>query len=151
MQRSSWVIWMTYSGSLYSIDFTAPGRINLPGPGALTGTFGAQSSYIRSLVAGIRQIERTQDFSCPSGAFEEQVELTLPSNMKIGTLPGAAQIESPFGRFTAGHEIKDGRLLIVRRLDIPRTRTVCNAADHVELRKFAVAIDRELRRQVLYR
>lgn len=137
-------------GRLYSVDFTTPGRVSLPGPGALTGTFGAQSSSIRSFVAGVRQVERTLDFSCPSGAFEELLELTLPANMKIGALPGAAQIESPFGRFSASHEVQEGRLLIVRRLEIQRTRTVCNAADHVELRQFATAIDRELRRQVLY-
>lgn len=135
---------------LYSIDFTIPRRVSLPGPGALTGTFGAQPSSIRSFVTGTRQVERTLDFPCPSGAFEEQVELALSPNMEIGALPGTALIQSRFGSFTASHEVREGKLLVVRRLAIERTRTVCNAADHAELRQFAAAIDRELRRQILY-
>lgn len=70
--------------------------------------------------------------------------------MKVTTLPKAASVESPFGRFTASYELKDGRLLVARRLDFTSTRAVCTAADSTELHKFATAISQQLRAQIVY-
>lgn len=135
---------------ILAIDFSSPGLVNLPGPGALSTSFGLQGLGIRSFVTGVNQITRNLDFPCPAGGTEEVLALTLPEGMKITTLPAAATVESAYGRFTSKPELKDGQLIVSQTLEIKRPRTVCTAADHVELREFAASIDRELRKQILY-
>jgi transglutaminase-like putative cysteine protease len=137
--------------NLLTIEFNSPGRISLPGPGALTGGFGASGpSPGRGFSTGMLQLERKLDFPCPAGGSEQRLELTLPEGMKITALPPAADIQSSHGRFTASYEVKDGKLLMAQKLDLKQPASVCTATDYAELRKFATAIDRELRRQVLY-
>lgn len=137
--------------NLLTVEFSSPERISLPGPGALTGSIGAQGPGPgKAFATSILQLERKLDFPCPTGGAEQQLELTLPADMKITNLPGAADIQSSHGRFTASYEVKDGKLVTIQKLDLKQPATVCTAADYAELRKFATAIDRELRRQVLY-
>jgi hypothetical protein len=138
------------SRDLLTLDFTVPNRISLPGPGALTGRFGAGQTPGTTFSASVLQVERKLDFMCPGGGDEQHLELALPSGMKITSLPGAADIESPYGRFSASYEVKDGKLVMVHKLDLRQPATVCTAADYPELRKFAAAIDRELKKQILY-
>lgn len=137
--------------NLLTFEFTTPERISLPGPGALTGSFGASgASPGKAFANSIMQLERKLDFPCPTGGMEQQIELTLPANMKITSLPPAADVQSPYGRFTATYEVKDGKLVTVQKMELKQPASVCTAADHAELRKFATAIDREVRRQILY-
>jgi transglutaminase-like putative cysteine protease len=133
-----------------AIEFSSPGLVNLPGPGALTTSYGLQGLGIKSFVSSMNQIARTMDFPCPAGGTEEALSLTLPAGMKITSIPAAANVESAYGRFTSSAEVRDGKLLVTQKLDVKRPHMVCTAADHVELRKFATAIDRELRKQILY-
>jgi transglutaminase-like putative cysteine protease len=136
--------------NLLTIDFTVPGRINLPGPGALTGAIGMQGSDAKSFVTNALRMERKLDFPCPAGGSEDRLELALPEGMKITNLPGPADITSPYGHFTAGYEVQEGKLVIREQLDLHRRQTVCTAADDAQLHKFATAIDHELRKQILY-
>lgn len=137
--------------NLITIDFTMPGRVSLPGPGALTGAFGAAGAGPgQSVTARLLQLERKLDFPCPAGGGEQRVELTLPEGMKITSVPPAADIKSDYGHFVASHEVKDGKLIMVQKLHLTQPATVCTAKDYAALRQFATAIDRELRRQVLY-
>ncbi len=135
---------------LLTLEFTTPRRINLPGPGALAGNFAVGEGPGRSFVTAALQLERNMDFPCPTGGSEQQVELTLPANIKIISLPAAADVKSAYGHFTSSHEVKDGTLVMKQKLALTQPATVCTAADHVELRRFATEIDRELRRQILY-
>ncbi len=136
---------------LMVVEFTVPGRISLPGPGALTGSIGAGGMEPgRSFVTAALSLERKFDFACPAGGSEKRVELTLPPGMKITALPPATDVQSRHGRYTASHEVKDGKLFIVEKLAMTQPATVCTAEDGVELRKFATEIDRAVRRQVLY-
>jgi hypothetical protein len=138
------------NSNLISVAFNTPARVNLPGPGALTSNFGPQSSTAKSFVTSVLQIERKLDFPCPTASSEDALELVLAPGMKITAMPAAASIDSPYGRFTTSYDVKDGTLLVTEKLALQRPRTVCTAADHTELRKFATAIDRELRKQILY-
>lgn len=136
---------------LLTLEFSTPGRVVLPGPGALTGNFGANGTGPgKSFATAMLQLERKLDFPCPVGASEQHVELALPDGMKITSLPPAADVQSPYGRFTATHEVQDGKLVMVQKLALTQPASVCTATDHAELRKFATAIEREVRRQVLY-
>jgi transglutaminase-like putative cysteine protease len=131
------------------LGFKTPLLVSVPGPGALSTTFGLplQQSFANSTL----QVDRKLDFPCPKGTrIEENVELSLPSQITITNLPKAASIESPYGRFVASYEVKEGKLLVNRRLELTPARPVCTAADAVELRKFAAAIGQQLRAQVLY-
>ncbi|MEO6080110.1 MAG: DUF3857 and transglutaminase domain-containing protein [Steroidobacteraceae bacterium] len=132
-------------------EFKIPQRINVPGPGALATSFGMPTMASgQGFASSMLQLERKLDFPCPTSGADEILELTLPAEVTITTLPKAASIESPFGRFSATYEVKDGRLRMNRRLDITTPRAVCTAADSVELRKFATAISQQMRAQVLY-
>jgi transglutaminase-like putative cysteine protease len=133
-------------------EFTTPQRITLPGPGALTTSFGMPlPAGAQAFANSVLQVERTLDFPCPEGVGTEEVlDLTLPPEVKITTLPKAASVESPFGSFTVTYEVKDGRFVMNRRLDIKSPRAVCTTADTAELRKFATALGQQMRTQVLY-
>jgi transglutaminase-like putative cysteine protease len=135
-----------------SFELKLPGLVNVPGPGALSGSIGmALTSPIQSGASSMLKLDRKLDFACPEGAgIEESVELTLPAGFNITMLPKAADIESAFGRFTASYEVKDGKLLVTRKLDSTPPRAVCTAADSAELRKWATAISQQMRAQILY-
>jgi len=136
---------------LMAVEFTTPRRISLPGPGALTGNFGASAiNPGRTFATATLLMERKYDFPCPVGGSEQRIELTLPASMKITSLPPAADVQSRYGRYTSSHEVKDGKLIIVEKLAMTQPATVCTAEDHAQLRTFATAIDREVRRQILY-
>src|SRR5690606_462797 len=136
---------------LMTVEFTTPRRISLPGPGALTGNIGAGGMNPgRSFATSMLLMERKYDFPCPAGGAEKRIELTLPASMKITSLPPAADVQSRYGRYTASHEVKDGKLIIQEKLALTQPATVCTAEDHAQLRTFATAIDREVRRQILY-
>lgn len=133
-------------------EITLPRQINIPGPGALSGTIGmATLSAIQSSANTMLQTERKLDFPCPERAeIEESIELTLPAGLTITTLPKAADLVSAYGRFTATYEVKDGKLLLNRKLDSTPPRAVCTAADSAEVRKWAAAISQQMRAQMLY-
>jgi transglutaminase-like putative cysteine protease len=131
------------------LDFKSPQQLNVPGPGAMTASFGLP--LFQAFATSALQVDRKLDFPCPAGAgIEEIVELMLPPEVKITSLPKAANIESPFGRFTTSHEVKEGKLLVNRRLEFTLARAVCTATDSVELRKFANSVSQQMRAQVLY-
>jgi transglutaminase-like putative cysteine protease len=136
----------------FVFEFNTPQRVNVPGPGALATAFGMPlPSGPGAFSAAILQRERTLDYPCPeSTGAEDVLELTLPPEVKITTLPKAASVESPYGRFSATYEVKDGKLLVRRILEVIQPRAVCTTADSPELRKFATAISQQLRAQVLY-
>jgi len=135
----------------FVFEFRTPQRVNVPGPGALPTSFGMPSpSGAQSFSASVLQLDRKLDFPCPTDGTEEQMELTLPAQVKITSLPKAASIESPYGRFVATYTVKDQQLVVNRRLDLTPPRAVCTAADTAELGKFATAISQAMRAQILY-
>jgi len=136
----------------FVFEFKALQRVNIPGPGALTGPYGMSLSLgARSFATSALQVERKLDFPCPDGVGVEEIfDLTLPAEMKITNLPRAADLASPYGHFADSYEVKDGHLLMDRRLELTPPHAVCTAADGVELRKFATAINQQLRAQILY-
>ena len=135
----------------FVFEFRTPQRVNVPGPGALPTSFGMPSpSGAQSFSASVLQLDRKLDFPCPTDGTEEQMELTLPAQVKITSLPKSASIESPYGRFAATYTVKDQQLVVNRRLDLTPPRAVCTAADMAELRKFATSISQAMRAQILY-
>jgi transglutaminase-like putative cysteine protease len=134
-----------------AFDFSVPMRLNVPGPGALPQSVGITLASPATFVASIlRQPERKQPFVCPGGTMEEQQELKLPDTVRITSLPAGADIKTDYGHYSASYEVKDGVLRFTRKLESRRPRTVCGEADFAELRKFANAVNQELRRQILY-
>jgi transglutaminase-like putative cysteine protease len=133
-------------------EFSTPQRVNVPGPGALATAFGMPlPSGAGAFSASVLQRERTLDYPCPEGSgVEDLLELAMPAEVKITTLPKPASIESAYGRFNATYEVKDNKLLVRRTLDVTPPQAVCTTADSPELRKFATAISQQLRSQVLY-
>jgi len=135
----------------FSFEFKTPMRVNMPGPGALATSFGMPlPSGAQTFAGQMLQQERKLDFPCPSGSTEERLELALPAEIKITSLPSASTVDSPYGRFAASYEVTDQKLSIVRKLDFSPAKPACTAADAVELRKFATSISQQMRAQVLY-
>lgn len=134
----------------FTITFTTPDRVTLPGPGALDGQIGGYGSEISTAIAGLLQVDRKLDFPCPVGGMEQQLELSLPEGMKISSMPGPADITSAYGSYKSRHEVREGKLLVTRDLQLRRPQTVCTATEYAELRRFATAVDADLRKQILY-
>lgn len=134
----------------FTITFTTPDRVTLPGPGAIDGQIGGYGSEIGSVVTSLLQVDRKLDFPCPAGSMEQQLELALPEAMKVSSLPGPADITSAHGSYKSSHELRGGKLLVTRHLQLRRPQTVCTSAEYAELRKFATAVDADLRKQILY-
>jgi hypothetical protein len=132
-------------------QFKVPARVNLPGPGALTGVFGIRPpADLGALIGFIMQQERKLDFPCVSGSFDEQVELTLPPDFKISNLPRPAKVDSALAGYASTYTQQDHKLIVTRRLELRYPHVVCNNADSIELRKFATSVGQDLRAQILY-
>jgi transglutaminase-like putative cysteine protease len=133
------------------VEFKTPARVNIPGPGAITGAFGILPLLdIGSFAAGTLRVERKLGANCLNTGLDERVELTLPAEVKITTLPRPATVTSPLGNYTSTYTQDQNRLVIARQLELQHPQVVCNAADSTELRKFATAISQDLRSQILY-
>jgi hypothetical protein len=51
-----------------------------------------------------------------SEAFTEVVRVKLPSGFEVDEMPDSARLETPFGKYTATYEVKDGQLIFTRSL-----------------------------------
>jgi transglutaminase-like putative cysteine protease len=132
-------------------EFRTPNRFTLPGPGAISGAFGIRSLMeISDFTAYAQLLERKLEFPCLGAAYDEQVELTLPAEVKITNLPRGANLASPLGNYVSSYAVDQNRLTISRKLDLKYPRATCGNAESVEQRKLAAAIAQDVRSQILY-
>jgi hypothetical protein len=54
----------------------------------------------------------------PAIAYSETVTIKLPAGFDVDEMPDAAELNKPFGNYTASYEVKDGSLIFKRSLVI---------------------------------
>jgi hypothetical protein len=67
-------------------------------------------------------------------AFREIVRVKLPSGFEVDEMPDSAKLETPFGKYSATYEIKDGQLIFTRQL-VVQAGTI-PAAQYSSVREF---------------
>ncbi|HKF57192.1 MAG TPA: DUF3857 and transglutaminase domain-containing protein [Blastocatellia bacterium] len=59
---------------------------------------------------------RKQPVILNSNALDEEVKVKLPSGFDVDELPDPAKLDTPFGRYSASYQVKDGYLIFTRKL-----------------------------------
>ncbi len=67
-------------------------------------------------------------------AFREIVRVKLPSGFEVDEMPDSAKLETPFGKYSATYEVKDGQLIFTRQL-VVQAGTI-PAAQYSSVREF---------------
>ena len=67
-------------------------------------------------------------------AFTETVRVKLPSGFEVDEMPDATKLETPFGKYSATYEVKDGHLIFTRSL-VVQASTI-PAAQYPMVREF---------------
>jgi transglutaminase-like putative cysteine protease len=136
---------------VYRTDFQLPGYAQLPGPGAIQVPLGLGGfSNIASTFEAFGA--ETRDFAVPfpSRHVIETTTITLPDGVKVSHLPQPVHIASAFGDYRSNY-VSDGRNIVVTRdLEISIPGGLIQPDQYPELRKMALAVQRDLHRQLVY-
>lgn len=137
----------------YTLEFAAEEFVRLPGAGAFSpyaawpgeapvyGFFA--SSNVRDMGA--------EKFSCHGGRSEELLEIELPKNMKVLSVPKPAKIKLGYQTYESSMVLK-GRQLTVKRSVIDTTPgVVCDAKVAAEYFDMAQKVSKDLGAQIVYK
>ena len=69
-----------------------------------------------------------------SNSFNEKVTVNLPSDFVVDEMPDAVKLDTPFGKYSASYEAKDGKLFFTRSLST--TRMTVSVDRYNEVRSF---------------
>ena len=138
----------TYS---YGVKYKISDAINLPGPGATSikspfDGVGEVSSYI----SGVGDPDPTVSFTCSGGFAKSVVTISLPRDVKVLAMPRDAEIRGKYQTYKATYQAKDGTVTAVRQIEDRTPGPVCAPAVAADYKKFAIAVRKDLRRQLLY-
>ena len=138
----------TYS---YGVKYKISDAINLPGPGATSikspfDGVGEVSSYI----SGVGDPDPTVSFTCSGGFAKSVVTISLPRDVKVLAMPRDAEIRGKYQTYKATYQAKDGTVTAVREIEDRTPGPVCAPAVAADYKKFAIAVRKDLRRQLLY-
>ena len=79
--------------------------------------------------------------------IQDEVEIVLPGETRVVTLPQDREISSPFGSFKSVAEEKDGTVRITRTLTLHPRRV--KVEEYSEFRQFCNDVDRARREKVI--
>ncbi|MBA2736931.1 MAG: hypothetical protein H0U50_09130, partial [Pyrinomonadaceae bacterium] len=65
--------------------------------------------------------KRNHPVELDSNAMKETIVFTLPQGFIVDEMPDAVKLETPFGKYAASYEMKDGKLYFSRSLTTRRT------------------------------
>lgn len=77
---------------------------------------------------------RTQPVVLDAEAFSETAHIKLPEGFEVDETPDPVKLQTPFGTYTAGYEVKDGTLVFTRAMVLERS--TLPAADYAAVRAF---------------
>jgi hypothetical protein len=135
----------------YRTEFHVPGYAQFPGPGAIQVPLGIGGfSNIASAFQALGVEARDFAMPFPSRHVIETTVITLPEGVAVAHLPKAVNIASPFGDYLSSY-VSDGRHITVRRdLSISNPGVLVQPSQYPALRKMALAVQRDLRSQLVY-
>jgi len=82
----------------------------------------------------LREKTRTQPVMLDAEGFEETVKVRIPAGFRVDELPDPVKLQSPYGRFEARWDHKDGAVTLQRHWEIPLL--LVPASEYPQLKKF---------------
>jgi hypothetical protein len=82
--------------------------------------------------------QRSNPIELESNSMRETIAYSLPAGFVIDEIPEAVKIDSQFGSYSANFEVKDGKLLINRKITL--RRSIIEPARYSEVRNFFTKI-----------
>jgi hypothetical protein len=119
--------------STFSIDaeLDAPQYAQIKGSGLIVFK---PSIVNRREGVSLTEPERTWPIVFEAQALREAVYIAIPQGFKVDELPDPAKLETPFGKYTAAFEVKNGEVVFTRAMEI--RPTVVPAAQYGKVREF---------------
>jgi hypothetical protein len=71
----------------------------------------------RSEFLALNDSVRTQPVVLSSRAYRETVKVKLPAGFEVDELPDPVKLDTPFGQYSAGYEVREGQLFFSRSLN----------------------------------
>jgi transglutaminase-like putative cysteine protease len=135
----------------YTSQFTLPGYVQLPGPGAFVvpAGFGSFAS-IAATFELLGPAERQLPMPLLGKRVEEVTTLQWPAGFKPTAVPRDAQIDWTHGRYTVKVLAEATQLTITRVLELTPPGPQLRPQDYPAFRQFGQAVMRDLRAQVVY-
>ena len=135
----------------YGVKYKISDAINLPGPGAtsIKSPFDGVGE-VASFIADVSEPNPTVNFMCSGGFSKSVVTISLPKDVKVLAMPRNAEIKGKYQTYRATYEAKDGTVTAVREIEDRTPGPVCAPAVAADYKKFAIAVRKELRTQLLY-
>ena len=130
--------------------FTLDPISNIPGNGAITIPIGLSKGAIN--YKGEVRPEETAEFPfrCQSAYFEENTQLTFPSNVKVSKIPVAVSYVANGINYQTHYTLKDNAVTVKRSLGIDRPSVVCGSKDLENWKVFHKVLKHDLRSQIIY-
>jgi transglutaminase-like putative cysteine protease len=135
----------------YGVKYKISDAINLPGPGAtsIKSPFDGVGE-VASFIADVSEPNPTVNFMCSGGFSKSVVTISLPKDVKVLAMPRNAEIKGKYQTYRATYEAKDATVTAVREIEDRTPGPVCAPAVAADYKKFAIAVRKELRTQLLY-
>ena len=135
----------------YGVKYKIADAINLPGPGAtsIKSPFDGVGE-VSSFIGGVSDPDPTVNFTCSGGFSKSVVTIKLPKDVKVLAMPRNAEIKGKYQTYKATYQAKDGTVTAVREIEDRTPGPVCAPAVAADYKKFAIAVRKELRTQLLY-
>lgn len=135
----------------YTTQFELPDYAQFPGPGALRVPSGLTSfSSISVAFEPFGPTTRQSPLVFFGRHISEKVEINLPNDVKVASLPKPVQITSPFGTYTSDYSQTGQSITVTRTLDITTHSSLIDVGQYSELRKMALAVKRDIATQFMY-
>lgn len=135
----------------YSTDFTLPGYVQLPSPGAFVVPQGFGS--VTNIAATFEQLglaQRTLPMPLPGRRVQETITLQLPADLKPTALPRGAHLKWAHGSYESSVKAEGSTITISRVLELSLPGPLLMPQDYPEFRNFGQTVMRDLRAQLVY-
>lgn len=136
----------------YQTRFTISHLVNMPGPGAFPLPTGLHiPPHLADLAHGAPLLGRKFPWTCGMpGISTETTRLALPPTVGSVRLPEDVQTQNDFGRYEAHYEYQSHIVTATRLFERTVTHHPCDDHDYQQFRKLTVAIDRDMKSEILF-
>ncbi|WP_036666607.1 DUF3857 domain-containing protein [Paludibacterium yongneupense] len=123
----------------------------LPGPGAFP--IPAPLSLLNLINGRFRYVQDSTRYF-PSfflgGHLQEVTRIDLPPSMHVMALPRAAKLDTSFGHYVSDYVQSGNSVTVTRTLDLQWPTALLQPADYPAFRAMGLAVQRDLKAQILY-
>ena len=138
---SSWVV---------ASEFKLEPVVNLPGPSALSIPYGLVPGYIKTNTNFTPYESRRNAYACGSNRHIENVELTLPSSIKISRIPKGSLVKTDDWFYKSSYKLNGNKLYVTREMTTDFRSDVCKPSEqrYLDMVQLIQQVKSDLRSQV---